>query len=101
MRRFELHRAADTSGVSGLGVVAEGVEFGDGRCEMRWLSPKPHGRGSHDSVQDILDIHGHDGATRLVWLDPEPDPSTQAEFARRWREATRQFELQERLGRPR
>lgn len=34
MRRFELHREEDVSGVSGTGVVAEGVAFSDGRVLM-------------------------------------------------------------------
>ena len=37
MRTFELHRDTDVSGVSGTGVVAEGVEFADGTTVVRWL----------------------------------------------------------------
>lgn len=37
MRLFKLHRDADETGVSGTGVVAEGVEFHDGLAEeIRW-----------------------------------------------------------------
>src|SRR4051794_16547249 len=35
--RFELHRDQDISGVSGVGVVAEGVAFTDGTVALRWL----------------------------------------------------------------
>lgn len=70
MRRFELHRDQDVSGVSGTGVVAEGVEFSDGPCVVRWIV------GDHRStvvwqggVEAVEAIHGHSGATRLVWVD--------------------------------
>jgi hypothetical protein len=68
MRRFQLVRDRDVSGVSGVGVVAEGVEFTDGACVVRW-------HGEHrstvvwGSVADALAIHGHGGATRVEWVD--------------------------------
>jgi len=66
LRTFVLERDTDVSGVSGTGTVCEGVQFSDGRCVMRWLG----GLSSvaiYDSSDDLLAIHGHDGATRLVW----------------------------------
>lgn len=69
-RLFELHRDRDVSGVTGTGVVADGAEFPDGTVVVRW-------RGEHTStvvwpsLDDALAIHGHDGATRVVW-DPPP-----------------------------
>lgn len=68
MRRFELHRDQDVSGVSGLGVVAEGVQFTDGRCVYRWLSGVATTNVA-DCLEHIVDIHGHGGATRVVWID--------------------------------
>jgi len=76
MRRFELHRDEDPSGVSGLGVVAEGVAFSDGGpVALRWTSEWPTSVVFHDRGLDSLDaVHGHNGRTRIVWLDPAPDP---------------------------
>lgn len=68
MRRFELHRDEDTSGVSGIGVVAQGVEFDDGTCVMRWLTATSS-TAVYAGVADVEAIHGHAGRTRLVWLD--------------------------------
>lgn len=68
MRMFELHRHEDATGVSGTGVVAEGVEFGDGRCALRWRTAKTS-TACYDSVVDLEAIHGHNGATEVVWLD--------------------------------
>jgi hypothetical protein len=68
MRRFELHRDADETGISGTGVVAQGVEFDDGRCAMRWL-PTVSSTAVYDSLADLEFIHGHNGKTRIVMLD--------------------------------
>lgn len=70
MRRFELHRSEDVTGVSGTGVVVEGVEFADGRCAYRWLGPTATTTVA-DSIADVEKVHGHDGRTAVVWLDRE------------------------------
>lgn len=71
LRRFQLHRREDVSGVSGVGIVAEGVQFHDGRLAMSWLSHH-HTVALYDCVESLLDIHGHGGRTTLCWLDPAP-----------------------------
>lgn len=70
MRRFELHRDTDTSGVSGTGVVVEGVEFTDGTVAMRWLSEHTS-TVVYSGIADVQAVHGHNGATRVVWIDGE------------------------------
>lgn len=68
MRRFELVREEDVSGVSGTGVVAEGVAFSDGVTVLRWL----RAGGStaiYNSAEHMEQIHGHDGRTVILWLD--------------------------------
>lgn len=67
MRLFELHRDVDETGISGTGVVAQGVEFDDGRCAMRWL-PGVTSTVVYDSLGDLERIHGHGGKTRIVML---------------------------------
>lgn len=68
MRRFELVRHEDITGVSGAGVVAEGVQWSNGQVVVCW-------RGEHSSVvvwpsmEDAMAIHGHDGATEAHFLD--------------------------------
>lgn len=68
MRRFELHRDVDVSGVSGTGVVAEGVEFTDGTCAVRWLSATAS-TVTWLSIEHVEKVHGHHNATRIVWVD--------------------------------
>ena len=72
MRRFVLERHEDVSGVSGTGIVAEGVEFSDGTAVVRW-------RGEHSStvlwpsIRSVKIIHGHDGRTQIKFLDVDPE----------------------------
>jgi len=68
MRRFQLHRDEDSSGVSGTGIVAEGVEFTNRECVIHWLA-KRSSMGVYATIDDVVTIHGHAGRTRLVWLD--------------------------------
>ncbi|WP_344311098.1 hypothetical protein [Fodinicola feengrottensis] len=66
---FALVRSADPSGVSGVGVVAWGVLFGDGRAVTQWTGETTGVRQIMvwDSIRDIETIHGHSGATRVVF----------------------------------
>ena len=66
MRTFILYRVTDVSGVSGTGVVAEGVEFTDGVCVCRWMTDTAT-TTVYDSIQDVEAIHGHDGATKIIF----------------------------------
>jgi len=70
LKRFVLVRDVDVSGVSGEGVIVCGVLFPDGRAAYRWITPTPT-TCIADKVDDLMAIHGHDGATRLVWLDDD------------------------------
>jgi hypothetical protein len=68
MRPFWLVRDVDVSGVSGTGVVAEGVEFSSGVVALTWLSDWPTSVVFHDRGMDSVEaIHGHSGATRIVF----------------------------------
>lgn len=69
-RRFVLQRHVDETGVSGTGVVAEGVEFTNGVVALSWVSQFPtsvvfHHRG----IESVKAIHGHNGNTEIVFLD--------------------------------
>lgn len=70
MRLFRLERDLDITGVSGVGVVAEGVEWSDGTATVRWLGDYPS-TVVWSSLADAEVVHGHGGATRFVWLAPD------------------------------
>jgi len=67
MKRFRLVRVEDVSGVSGVGVVAEGVLFATGKVAMSWLTQYTS-VSVYDSIADVEAIHGHDGRTRIQWM---------------------------------
>lgn len=69
-RRFELYRHKDISGISGTGVIAFGCEYPGGIVTLCWVSPYPS-VVIWTSVADMMTIHGHDGATELLWIDSE------------------------------
>lgn len=69
MRLFQLHRDEDSSGVSGTGIVAEGVEFTNRECVIHWLS-KRSSVCHYTNIDDVVAIHGHEGRTRVVFVDP-------------------------------
>lgn len=69
-RRFQLHRHRDVGGLSGTGIVAEGIRFGDGQCAYRWLT-SPCTTQIAPSITAVKSIHGHGGKTKIHWLDDE------------------------------
>jgi hypothetical protein len=75
MRRFVMHRAHDASGVSGTGLVLEGVHFSTGVVVVHWLTPPPRGSISvFDSFDQFLAIHVRphpDNRSMLVFEDGE------------------------------
>lgn len=68
MRAFRLVRDEDVTGVSGIGVVAEGIEFSGGVVALRWLSDWPTSVVFHDKgIESVQAVHGHGGKTRIEW----------------------------------
>ena len=68
-RRFHLARDHDVSGVSGTGIVAEGIQFSNGSVCVVFTTRGVAGVNVFRSLPDALDIHGHEGSTRIEWLD--------------------------------
>jgi len=73
MRRFTMRREFDVSGVSGTGIVLEGVHFSTGVVVIHWLTPPPRGSISvFDDIEQFLAIHVRphpDNRTVLRWED--------------------------------
>lgn len=67
-RRFQLYRRDDMSGMSGTGIVAEGIRFRDGFAAYKWLT-SPSTLQVAENVHDIQHIHGHNGRTNVRYLD--------------------------------
>jgi hypothetical protein len=73
-RRFVLVRYEDESGVSGTGVVAEGVQFSTGRCVLAWVT-RFQSLAIYNSIDEIRAIHGHDGKTLVSWVEEASEAS--------------------------
>ena len=63
---FWLQRIKDETGLSGTGIVCEGVQFSDGRCVMHWIG-KIDSIVHHKNIKDVQEIHGHNGSTKIIW----------------------------------
>lgn len=68
MRTFFLQRYRDKSGISGIGKIAEGVQFTSGKCVLAWLT-EVKSIAIYDNLEELTAIHGHDGATRVIFHD--------------------------------
>jgi hypothetical protein len=68
IRTFRLQRDEDESGVSGTGIIAEGVLFSNARAVLSWLTIHKS-IGIYESLAEMIAIHGHGGKTRIVWDD--------------------------------
>ena len=82
MRTFTVIRKEDETGVSGTGLVVEGVIFSDGTCVTRWVSPISPGRSTAvwDSYGAFVAIHisPHSGNhSQIVFSDGETFDGTQ------------------------
>lgn len=69
---FDVSREVDTSGVSGTGVVLEGVVFSTGLTVVHWLTPAPRGSVNlFESFEQFMSIH----------VAPHPENRTRVRFS--------------------
>lgn len=76
-RRFQLYRREDVNGMSGTGVVAEGIVFRDGSVAYKWLTSPGTVQyaESTDGIEAVEHIHGHNGRTTIRYMDDPPTGS--------------------------
>ncbi|WP_155054545.1 hypothetical protein [Streptomyces blattellae] len=74
-RPFVLRRDRDLSGVSGTGIIADGILFPDGQAAIHWRG-KWALTTPHPSMESITDIHDHGGQGDLhvIWADEDTIP---------------------------
>lgn len=95
-RRFALQRRLDISGVSGTGLVAYGTVYPTGRTTLAWCAGDITSVSIYDSPEEVERIHGHNGATVLVWIDQEMAQRRLAEDSLRLARS-RKVEIDERM----
>lgn len=73
MKIYDLIRLEDVSGVSGVGEVAEIVQFSNGKVAVAFknVTEGPAVGVSalivYDSIEDVQKIHGHEGRTHVAF----------------------------------
>lgn len=77
-KRFYLNRKVDHNGKSGTGIVAVGVQFPGGKCLVNWMTDTPS-FNFYESLDDIKDVHGHDGDTEVQFMDESDEPFGKSE----------------------
>ncbi len=70
---FLLVRDVDVTGVSGEGIVADGVLWPDGTVSVRWRGDQPSVVFWDNGMEAVAEIHGHDGKTRAVFEHDDSD----------------------------
>jgi hypothetical protein len=70
MKRFHLVRNEDETGISGTGVVTDGIEFDDGSVVMKWNTDTTS-LALYKSMEDVITIHGHGGKTVVQYTDED------------------------------
>ena len=70
MKLFNIERKEDNSGLSGTGVVAQGVQFDDGLCVVRWLG-KLHSTVMYDNIEAVQTIMCSHSKSQLVMLNDQ------------------------------
>lgn len=69
IRHFVLQRDEDETGISGTGVVADGVVFNsNGKVALSW-NTEHTSVAVYDDIETVEAIHGHDGKTRVIFDD--------------------------------
>jgi hypothetical protein len=74
IKPFYLLRTIDVSGVSGTGIVAVGAVFPDGSAIIEWLT-FTSSIAIYRSLDQLLEIHSHGGATEVIMGDPPEEES--------------------------
>lgn len=72
IQTFTVARQSDETGVSGEGVVIEGVLLATGQCIAHWLYPRPKGSiAIFDSMNDFITVHikPHPGNRTIITYD--------------------------------
>jgi len=74
---FTVCRQSDESGISGTGVVIEGVEYATGQVVLHWLTPFPKGSiAIFESIEDFKRVHVNPHPTNktiITWSDGRQD----------------------------
>ena len=77
MKAFHMIRQHDTSKVSGIGHVLDGIIFDDGKTVVKWRGDKSS-IGIFNEFRDFLAVHvdSHpENETKIIWLTMKEEPT--------------------------
>ncbi len=80
MKLFHFYRSEDQTGISGTGLVAEGVQLTNGWCVLRWMTHHSS-LCFYQSLEQVRAIHSHGGKTEILVHEFVPLPGKRAEKA--------------------
>lgn len=69
MRRFNLVRKEDETGVSDIEIVAEGIQFTSGVCVLSWLTEPKSVTAIYDNINIVELFIVGDSKTIVKWID--------------------------------
>lgn len=67
MKNFQINRSVDPIGVSGTGIIAEGVVFENGKVVVCWLGPTST-IVVHENIESVIKIHCSHGGTTIQYI---------------------------------
>lgn len=67
---FYLKRKIDTTGISGIGVVAIGAKYPSGLAVLEWQSFTTS-LSIFKSMEHLIEVHSHGGNTEIIMGYPE------------------------------
>lgn len=68
IKRFRLYRNEDKIGISGTGLIADGVQFANGKVCVHWFG-ETQSIVVWDNIKDMEKVNCHNGSTRIIFLD--------------------------------
>jgi len=69
LREYYLQRNEDFSGVSGTGIVAQGVVMPSGKCIHEWSESYVTSHNIYPNINAVQHIHGHEGRTIVKFVN--------------------------------
>ena len=70
MKIYDLMRAIDQTGISGVGRVAQIIEFDSGKVVAAWCAEgRPKSVATYDSMDEAKGVHGHSGSQFVLVFD--------------------------------
>lgn len=69
LREYYLQRNEDFSGVSGTGIVAQGIILPSGKCVHEWSNSYVQSMNIYPNIKAVEHIHGHEGRTIVKFVE--------------------------------